>query len=270
MVRKLIILATVLLAAMPLKAEDNNILRHLSLSAGIGTTGITAEVGTMVTNYIGIRGGVDYMPKFKYSTDLNLSHIYQGEIPEEYEGIDISDITTKVAVQGQLHNSTAHALLDIYPFSGAGFHLTVGAYFAQKDRFVTVCNKEEGALRIISDFNARRGGFADIPLSYGQVAAKLGDYNIMPDDQGNANAYVKVKKVRPYVGIGFGRTVPKSLDCEFDLGVQMLGKPRFYDGVSGEELTSDGAKGDDGGLLKDLSKITVYPVLSIRLVGRIF
>lgn len=272
MMKKLLVMAAVLMSAMTLQAEDSNVLRHLSLSAGVGTTGITADLGTMITDHVGIRAGIDYMPKIKYSTNLDLSYVNQElddyPVPDD---IDVSNVPTKVAVQGRLDNNTIHALVDIYPFKSVGFHVTVGAYFAEKDRLVSVYNKEEGSLMLISDFNARRGAFAHIPAEYGKVAAKLGDYNIMPDDNGNANAYMKVKKVRPYVGLGFGRAVPKSrIGCTFDMGVQLTGKPEVYDGVSGQLLDSDGAKGEDGGVLKTISKIQVYPVISLRLVGRLF
>ena len=99
-----------------------------------------------------------------------------------------------------------------------------------------------------------------------------GFFNIMPDDEGHANAYITVKKVRPYLGIGFGRAVPSAsrLNCQIDLGVQLSGKPHVYNGVSHEELTAEGANGEDGGHLKTISRMKCYPVLSIRLSGRLF
>lgn len=272
MMNRILIAVAVALLALSGHAEDNNILRHLSLSAGIGTTGITADLGTMVTDYVGIRGGIDYMPKFKYSDDLELSYINQqfGDI-DIPDGVDLSTIPIEVSVEGKWDNSTAHALLDIYPFKSVGFHLTVGAYFAWGDKIVSAYNKEAGSLQLISDFNHRRGLFEGVPDEYGQVAAKLGDYSIMPDDNGNAEAYIQVSKVRPYAGIGFGRAVPGSrLNCQFDLGVQFWGTPKVYDRVDGKRLTAEGTKGEDSDVLKVISKVSVYPVLSLRLSGRLF
>ena len=76
----------------------------------------------------------------------------------------------------------------------------------------------------------------------------------------------------PYVGIGLGRAVPKGrLGFQFDAGVQFWGTPKVYiDGANGkEQLTEEDTNGDDGGAIKTLSKITVYPCISFRLVGRI-
>jgi len=256
------------LGAVTLWGEDSNVLRHYSVSAGVGSTGVTVDVGTMLTDYIGLRGGIDLMPKLKYSTNLSLNLVNQ----TQELNIDLSPLRErKVEVQGTLHNTTGHALLDIYPSSNHGFHLTLGAYFARDENVVDVVSGENEMLKKVADLNARRGQFAGIPISYGQVAAQMGDYNIMPDDNGNARANVRVRKVRPYLGIGFGRAVPRArLNCQFDLGVQLSGKPRVYNDVNGEEITAEGARGEDGGILRSIDKVKFYPVISVRLAGRLF
>lgn len=257
------------LAVLPLRAQDNNVLKHASLSAGISTTGITADAGTMLTDYVSIRAGVEFMPGFKYSTHLKLTQVNQ---TKDVDVEKLPESSRRVKVQGTLHNSTCHALLDIYPSRESKFHLSVGAYLAIKDKVVTVVNTESELLKQVADLNARRGAYAAVPLSYGQVAAKMGDYNIMPDDEGNASAFIKVKRVRPYVGVGFGRAVPgkSGMNCQVDLGVQLWGKPHVYNGVNGEELIAERARGEDGGYLKTISRISFYPVLTVRFAGKIF
>lgn len=254
-------------AWLPMQAQDDNILRQFSLSAGVGTTGVTVDLGTMVTDFIGLRGGIDIMPKFKYSTNLTLTLI------NHTEDFDISRIPDyKVEVKGTLHNTTGHALLDFYPLVDRDFHLTVGAFIAGNHKTVDITTEESELLKRVADLNARRGEFADVPLSYGQVAAKMGDYNIMPSEDGTANAYIKVKKLRPYLGVGYGRVVPSRsrLRYQIDAGVQFTGKARVFYGESGEEITADGVRGEDGGYLKTISRINFYPVISFRLVGRLF
>ena len=267
-----------MLAALSMHAGDNNVLRHFSLSVGAGTTGVTADLGTMVTDHLGLRGGIDYTPQFTYSTWLDLDMVNQqiDDLADQYDVPssirDMYDMPDKVQVEGKYESFTGHALLDIHPFKGSGFHLTVGAYFANSNKkLITAYNKEDGVLKNVADFNARRGDFSLVPEEYGQVAARMGNYSLMPDDQGNANAYIKVNNIRPYVGLGFGRAVPKSrINCQFDLGVQFWGTPSVYDGVSGKQLTSEGTKGKDGGVLKIISDVKVFPVISLRLSGRIF
>ena len=259
-------MALVAMFSLPFYGQDDDVLQHFSLSAGVGTTGLTLDVGTALGGNVGLRGGIDYMPKFKYSTDLTLTLVNQTE------EVDMSKVPEKkVEVTGTLHNTTGHVLLDIYPSEEHKFHVTIGAYMA-KSKVIDVVSEHNELLKRVADLNARRGDFADIPMSYGQVAAKLGDYNIMPDDNGNARAYMTVRKVRPYLGVGWGRVMPSEsgLKCLFDVGIQFSGKPRVYNGVNGQELTAEGVRGEDGGILNTVTAISLYPVLSFRIVGRLF
>lgn len=268
-----------MLASLTMLAGDNNVFRHYGLSVGVGTTGVTADLGTMVTDNLGLRGGVDFMPELTYRVWLDMDFINQriDDMADQY-GVPQNireqfGLPEKVQVEGKYNNFTGHALLDIHPIKSSAFRITVGAYFGEggDSKLITAYNKEEGFLKNVADFNARRGIFALVPDAYGQMAAKLGDYNLMPDDNGNANAYIKVNNIRPYVGLGFGRAVPKSrVGFQFDLGAQFWGNPKVYNGVNGQQLTSEGAKGEDGGVLKVISDISIFPVLSFRLTGRIF
>ena len=270
--RKKIILATaaLILAALSMNAQEEEyyqfgFFRHYSLSIGIGSTGISADLGTMISNHAGMRLGIDYMPDIRHSTNLDLK--FNGEYRSE-----LADLPDKVEVKGKFMNNTAHALFDVYPFRNSGFHVTVGAYFAKQDKLVSVYSEDRLTLQEVADFNYRQGKYADIPESYGQMALKLGDYDIKPDRYGNADAFINVKKVRPYAGLGFGRAVPgeQRLNCQFDLGCQFWKEPEVYNGVTGERLTKEGAKGHDGGVIETISKIKVFPVISVRLSGRLF
>ena len=79
-----------------------------------------------------------------------------------------------------------------------------------------------------------------------------------------------MKAVRPYVGIGFGRIVPKKrLGFSGELGVQVHGTPEVYTNYGNlDDLISEQDADDD--FTKIIDKLTVYPVLKLRLTGRIF
>ena len=113
------------------------------------------------------------------------------------------------------------------------------------------------------------------------IGGELGDYFVTPnpEEQGNVKAYAKVNGFRPYIGLGFGNAVPKGrVGCQFDLGVQFWGKPEIYVPTYNkatktyqyEKIDGDKAGDDAGKVLKTISKISVYPVLNFRIVGRIF
>ena len=251
------------------------------------------------------------MPKFKVNKDIDLKtedankRLSQltseiNELNQKLEAagmqkVDLSqypggNLPERLDVQGKLDNPVGHVLIDIHPFK-TSFHLTVGAYFG-KDEIISVYNKEDGFLKPINAYNqaiinanspSADPGVKQVVNQYNlkMIGAELGDYFLAPNpaDNGNVQAYAKVKKFRPYVGLGFGRAVPKGrIGCQFDLGVQFWGKPEIYiptyNKTAGtyqyEKIDGDKAGDDAGKVLKTISKISVYPVLNFRLVGRIF
>lgn len=281
----------------------------LGAGVGVGTTGIAIDASATYGNYLGARFGVDIMPKFKVNKGIDLKtedankQVSQltNEINElniqlaaaGMQQIDLSqypggNLPNKMDVQGKLNNTTWHFLLDVYPFGAkSSFHATVGAYFGPSD-IVSVYNKEEHFLQPIVAYNEALINAADHPdvqtvvNKYGlkMIGAELGDYFLTPNpvDKGDVEAMGKVNSFRPYLGIGFGRAVPKGrIGCQFDLGVQFWGKPEItvptYNKTTKiyqmEKIDAERAGDDAGKVLKTISKISVYPVLNFRLVGRI-
>lgn len=281
--------------------------KNLAVGVGVGTTGIVIDASTTIHNYFGVRFGVDIMPKIKVNKDINLKTA-TGSLSQltnevstlntllsaaDLETIDLSrypdgKLPDKMPVQGKFTNTSWHFLIDVYPFGAAhGFHATVGAYFGPSE-IINLYNRDDGFLQPINAYNnaylyAQRTADPSIKSivdKYDMIGAEMGDYFVTPNpaQNGNLNAYAKVKSFRPYLGIGFGRAVPKNrIGCQFDLGVQFWGKPDVYiptyNKATGtyqdEKIDADRAGGDAGKVLKTVSKFTVYPVLNFRLVGRI-
>lgn len=284
---------------------------HVGIGVGVGTTGIAIDAGITLNDYLGVRGGVDIMPKFKINKDIDLktedankkvsqltTEINQLNAKLEAAGMQTVDLNqypggnlpNKLEVQGKLDNTLGHILIDIHPFK-TSFHLTLGAYFG-KDEIIDVYNKESGFLKPINAYNeaiinanspSADPGVKQVVNDYNlkMIGGELGDYFVTPNpaENGDVRAYAKVKSFRPYVGLGFGRAVPKKrIGCQFDLGVQFWGKPEIYvptydkaaKTYQYEKIDGDKAGEDAGKVLKTISKVSVYPVLNFRLVGRIF
>ena len=88
------------------------------------------------------------------------------------------------------------------------------------------------------------------------------------DENGNVSGGLKVASFRPYLGLGFGRAVPrKRLGFMFELGVQFHKTPEVY--ADNADLTSLNEMADND-FSDIIDKLTVYPVLKFRLCGRIF
>ena len=298
--KKLFVLACMLLSMTAAKAQWNewngkNILEHVGVGVGFGLSGITIDLGTDVTDYLTVRGGVDIFPSVDLDFDIPTGFdggdiIGQANIPARY-----NRPTEDIKVKATSALGGGHLLFDIHPFKSA-FRITAGLYFGKKD-VITVDTKDDvmdGMAQWNTDvYNYATGlpktpaemtaeGHADLAqmaLANGnelpRYGAEIGDYFLEPKADGSVSSFFRVSGVRPYVGLGFGRMVPKKsrLTCNVDLGVQFWGKPSVYlDGRNGETELSKSTfeEENDSEALDVLSKITVYPQLTVRLVGRIF
>lgn len=307
MKKLLIVCGFALLGLQNTSAQVNLGDFKIGAGLGVGTTGIVIDASATYGDYLGARFGVDIMPKIKVNTDINLgtkaasasmsqltakandiNTAYKALHPGAGDVIDMSNpifqnkLPEKMDVQGKLNNTTWHFLVDVYPFgASSSFHATVGAFFGPSE-IVNVYNKEEGFLKPVTQWNeAVRNpdpSYAASIAGQEMIGAKLGKYFITPDpkDNGNVEATLEVNGFRPYLGLGFGRAVPKGrIGCQFDLGVQFWGKPKVYaptydNGVYQREKLEEGSvEGDGGDAIKTISKFSVYPVLNFRLVGRI-
>ena len=253
--------------AQDMDADDLGIFNHVGIGVGIGTTGVSIDLAAPITPYIALRGGVDIFPQFTYKTDmdLNIDQYSKTGYQAMFPGSTLPD---KIKVSGNPALGAGHVLLDLFPSKSSSFHVTVGAYFG-KDNIASVWNTNcVDELKNIYKYN----NSAQRELGHlNKIGVDLGDYFLEPDADGQIDANLKVQSFRPYVGIGFGRPIPMKhrITCNFDLGFQFWGKPEVY--LQGHKLEAGNTNNkstDD--LLKNISKIQVYPVLNLRLVGRIF
>lgn len=245
------------LLALPAKAQNSDdeygIFDHLGAGISLGTDGIGIDVAAPITDMFAVRAGVSFLPKIKIKKNIKIDD----NNPTVADNVDL---------QGKLNVFNGKLLADFYPFKSSSFHLTAGAFIGS-DKLATITNTSM---------------FIKDPSKYGKLGLKMGDYRITTDKQGKIDADVKVNSFKPYLGFGFGRAVPKnriSVSCDF--GVQFWGKPalgaittddwgdQHYHKFKSSDL--DDRDDDD---LRDavdiLEKIVVYPVLNIRLSGRIF
>ena len=288
--KKLLILGCMLLGVTSMQAQTqsqewnewngNNIFEHVGVGVGFGLTGITIDVGSDITDYLTIRGGMDIFPSVSQDFDVKIgfeSSFKKSDVPSRY-----ALPGDKVKIEGKTGLGAGHLLFDIHPFKNA-FRITTGLYFG-KEEIITVENKDNNDFIGIANWNkdiqatpmpadlatlaALNGG------SLPRIGLEMSDYFLAPDNNGHVDASIRVNKVRPYIGLGVGRMVPKKsrLTCNFDFGVQFWGKPEIYlNGSDGEKKLEKKDLGNDGDEVLDiLSKITVYPQLTVRLVGRIF
>jgi len=234
--------------------NDKNFFNHLSVGLNLGaTTGIGLDVAMPICNYVQVRAGVDFMPNIKISTDFDI----------DAPSVSGYDIPSKIKAEGKVGFTNGKLLFDVYPFNGSSFHVTAGAYFGSS-KIVKAYNKEYGILEDLAKYN----NDVEAGLYPEKVGVELGDYLLEPDDNGNVEASIKTAGFKPYLGIGFGRAVPKKrIGYMFDLGVQFWGTPKVY--CFDKRLTDTDVDGGDGGVIKTISKVKVCPTLNFRICGKI-
>lgn len=236
------------------KKEAFGFFDHLGLGVSVGTDGIGFDLATPVSDYAALRAGLSFWPKVKYSTNIDIND-------------NNATLEPNVDIEGKLNIFDFKVLADFYPFKKSSFHLTTGVFFG-KEELVTATNTSM---------------FIKDPSKYGNLGLMLGKYRISTDRNGYIKADGKVNGVKPYVGLGFGRAVPKKhrLSVSCDLGVQFWGTPQLgamtKDDWGNEYYhkfkSSDLDEYDDEDLkdaLDKAEKFTVFPVLNIRISGRIF
>lgn len=239
-----IVTLAAILFSIPVMAQDKvekfGIFDHLSAGLTLGTTGIGIDVAAPITEYLQVRAGYNFFSGFKYKEDVK----YRAK----------GRATEKTEVEGKIHLGTAKLLFDVYPFKNSMFHATAG-FFIGTSEIITAQNNIP-----VTAFDPGEG-------------LLIGDYIVGFDKDGIAKATIKTNAFRPYVGIGFGRSVPRGrIGVNGDLGVMFWGKPKLYEKQTGNDLevTKSDLGSDSNKYFDIMSKIAVWPVLTVRVAGRIF
>lgn len=149
------------------------------------------------------------------------------------------DLTLDVKAKVKLLNG--NVLADWFPFEKAPFHLTAGLFL--------------GSTEISA-------------AGHSTEAFELGGWLIQPDEMGNIDVKIKGAPVKPYLGLGYGRSIPNSrFGFKMELGAMYHGSPKVTAGATG--MISDTA-GEAQKVQDNLKDYYLYPVLSFQLVYKIF
>lgn len=261
--------------------QKTGILSHVSVGIGLGTTGIDIEAATTITSFLQVRAGMNFVPNAKLSADIDLESASGKSIPSSinvngYGQVNLPN-AKDISAEAKLNFNDFHLLADLYPSKNSSFHITAGFYVGKADILEAYNTNRQEELKTIRDFNHLEGQFAALKPYESQVfaqtdriGAKIGDNFIEPDENGEVRASLRVKSFKPYLGIGFGRAVPRKnrISCQFNMGVQFWGSPKIM--CNGQDLFKSNSDKNSDDVYKAISKANIYPVISLRLNGRIF
>lgn len=263
--KKLMMLAVILLTSvgsvMAQSDYKRGIFNHVGLNVGAGTEGISVGVAAPVTNFLEVEAGVNIMPSFKLSGDLDVDI----NMPQES---DIQYPTSgTIHAEGSFDRTTFNVKANLYPFGGGSkFFIAAGLSIGGEKIAEVTGSCDE--LRKFSENNLHTPELKDQFRK--AISANLGGYNLELDENYNLQGDIRCKNVRPYLGLGFGRLVPKNrIGCRLELGCQFMGKLKVYQ--NGNEIDINKALEDAGedDLSKFVKDLKVYPVLKFSLTGRI-
>lgn len=251
MKKKLMFLCGVLLCATMAGAKDfeRGIFNHVGVQVGAGTEGWGFGLAAPLTPYLELGVGLNFFPNIKIKDDVDAVDLSAGN-----GSFHVRD----VKVTGEFGRTTCDVKVNCYPFpKSCSFFVAAGLSIGGKSLAKLSANSPEVKNLI-----------AENPELLNRVAIEFDDYNLLFDKNGNVGGSLDVSSVRPYVGLGFGRLVPKRrVGARFELGCQFHGKAKVIQ--DGKELKSDVLSGESSAFTDIKDKVTVYPVLKFQLTGRI-
>lgn len=227
---------------------ERGVFNHLGFYVGPGTEGVSFGIATSLTPYVELNAGLNIMPGIKFSSEEEIDYHYPqtdlGEnfrFPTNYE----TDLNFNIA------RTTFEVKASIYPFGGNSTFCVVTGLSLGGKKVLKITSHNDEVARIMQE---APGSTADVGIE---------GYTFNFDKQGNLEGDVRLKAVRPYLGIGFGRHVTKhSVGFRFDLGCQFSGDVNFYQNERELKKSFD----DDKEIYE---KVKLYPVMRFSITGRI-
>jgi len=126
--KKLMMMAVILLAGvgsvMAQSDYKRGIFNHVGLNVGAGTEGISVGVAAPVTNFLEVEAGVNIMPSFKLSGDLDVD-VNTSSLPQ-VPNVHYPTGAT-IHAEGSFDRTTFNVKANLYPFGGGSkFFIAAG------------------------------------------------------------------------------------------------------------------------------------------------
>lgn len=241
------------------------VFNHVAVNVGAGTEGISVGVAAPLTNFFEFEAGVNVMPSFKLDGNLTIE---AQDVSVSYQGYPatVNIPETDVKAKASFSRTTFNVKANVYPFGGnSKFFVAAGLSFGG-EKIAKLSGYSEDLKNIVDNrYPEYKGQILNA------IGATLGDYNIKLDDSYRIDGDIRCNKVRTYLGLGFGRVVPKNrIGFRWELGCQFMGKLKVYQNgeeVDVKKMLSDAGADDD--ISKFIDDLKIYPVLKFSLVGRI-
>lgn len=224
--KKLMMVAVILLTSvgsvMAQKEYKRGFLNHVGINVGAGTEGISVGLAAPVTSFFELEAGVNVMPSFKLSGDLDVD-VNTSSLPQ-VPNVQYPHEAT-IHAEGSFDRTTFNVKANLYPFGGGTKFFIAAGLSIGGEKIAEV----SGSCDELRDFSQKLPT-QELKDQFRQaVSANLAGYNLQFDENYNVQGDIRCKKVRPYLGLGFGRLVPKNrLGMRLELGCQFMDKLKVY------------------------------------------
>ena len=249
--------------SMTLGVSAQDYFNHMDLGVNVSSTGIGADIAMPVGDYVRMRAGVTYMPKFRFNSNFGVD--FMGDMDDD-KMRRMQDMMTNfigepmrsdIDMQMKPKWTQFKFLVDIMPFkNNKHWNVTLGFYVGPStvgealndpsgtstlvginmynNMYIKACKGEP--MFKYEDSNGRIhsldvDGLADRLIETRMMGAPMGTFPdgtkavMVPDKNNQAKAELSVSKFRPYLGIGY--TTALSRDKRFklaaDAGVMFMG-----------------------------------------------
>lgn len=213
------------------------------------------------------------------------SYLQLSKIPTDNLQKSIGEVKTDI--EAKLNFGNFKAFVEYYPTKKSFFHITAGVIISNGEwmeisgkadnsvwaAYKDVVNAHDQLQRIVESHPQLQGEVTTIPSVREAAKVTINNESFAVDPEtGKLNLSLSVKKIKPYIGVGFGSSVPtlKRLGFQMEVGAYYQGKPSFdsdsrvaYDANAYSDKTVDD-------IVDMLQYLRWYPQLSFRFTGRIF
>ena len=265
--KKLMMVAVILLTSvgsvMAQKEYKRGFLNHVGINVGAGTEGISVGLAAPVTGFFELEAGVNVMPSFKLSGDLDVD-VNTSSLPQ-VPNVQYPPEAT-IHAEGSFDRTTFNVKANLYPFGGGTKFFIAAGLSIGGEKIAEVT----GSCDDLRDFSQKLPT-QELKDQFRQaVSANLAGYNLQFDENYNVQGDIRCKKVRPYLGLGFGRLVPKNrLGMRLELGCQFMDKLKVYQNDTEIDINKALEDAGDDDLSKFVKDLKIYPVVKFSFTGRI-
>ena len=248
---------------MAQKEYKRGFLNHVGINVGAGTEGISVGLAAPVTGFFELEAGVNVMPSFKLSGDLDVD-VNTSSLPQ-VPNVQYPHEAT-IHAEGSFDRTTFNVKANLYPFGGGTKFFIAAGLSIGGEKIAEV----SGSCDELRDFSQSLPS-QELKDQFRQaVSANLAGYNLQFDENYNVQGDIRCKNVRPYLGLGFGRLVPKNrLGMRLELGCQFMDKLKVYQNDTEIDINKALEDAGDDDLSKFVKDLKIYPVVKFSFTGRI-